>query len=190
MNKEDMRETDTGINENGDNNVMDSAGKERDKRSSWVFEDDTADFSIRDKQLKSDLFFPLANEAGIMSDITPMLAGDCKAGQSKFLLTPVSVCNLKDDKSSRNFWVKIDDSITWSVSGKSAAQECQRFDSDNHEDVVLKAGFLWQSVTRTNRKYGISAKVTNFVPVQNDLVELMKVTLTNTGNKLYSIDGS
>lgn len=188
MNKEDMRETDTGINENGDNNVMDSAGKERDKRSSWVFEDDTADFSIRDKQLKSDLFFPLANEAGIMSDITPMLAGDCKAGQSKFLLTPVSVCNLKDDKSSRNFWVKIDDSITWSVSGKSAAQECQRFDSDNHEDVVLKAGFLWQSVTRTNRKYGISAKVTNFVPVQNDLVELMKVTLTNTGNKSYSIE--
>ena len=95
-----MRETEAGTTENGDSNAMENVSKECDARSSWMFEGDTADFSIRDQQLRSDLFFPLTNEAGIMSDITPMLAGDCKAGQSKFLLTPVSVCNLKDDKSS------------------------------------------------------------------------------------------
>ena len=40
-------------------------------------------------------------------------------------------------------------------------------------------GLLWQSVIRTNKQIGLRAEVTSFVPISNDRIELMKITLTN-----------
>lgn len=40
---------------------------------------------------------------------------------------------------------------------------------------------MWQTVTRTSRKYQLSAQITSFVPL-DDPMEIMYVEITNTGN--------
>ena len=62
-------------------------------------------FTLDDPDLTSYMYFPLANEAGMMSAITPDLGGDIKLDQNTFLLEPVSSENLHNNKSSRNFWL-------------------------------------------------------------------------------------
>ena len=53
---------------------------------SWFFVDATGTFRLDDPQHTSYLYFPLVNEAGMMSVVTPTLHGDCKTGQHDFLL--------------------------------------------------------------------------------------------------------
>lgn len=47
-------------------------------------------FTLNNPDLTSYMYFPLANEAGVMSSITPDLGGDIKLDQNTFLLEPVS----------------------------------------------------------------------------------------------------
>ena len=64
-------------------------------------------FTLDHPELTSYLYFPLANETGVMSSITPNLSGDSKISQNAFLMPPVSSENLHNDKSSRNIWCRI-----------------------------------------------------------------------------------
>ena len=41
----------------------------------------------------------------MMSVVTPTLHGDAKTGQNSFLTLPVSVEDLHNTRSARNFWV-------------------------------------------------------------------------------------
>ena len=66
------------------------------------FIDKLGTFTLDDPDLTSYMYFPLANEAGMMSAITPDLSGDIKLDQNSFLLEPVSCDNLHNNKSSRN----------------------------------------------------------------------------------------
>lgn len=65
-------------------------------------------FTLDNPDLTSYMYFPLANEAGMMSAITPDLGGDIKLDQNTFLLEPVSSENLHNNKSTRNFWVYVE----------------------------------------------------------------------------------
>ena len=47
--------------------------------------------------------------------------------------------------------------------------------------VTLLAGLLWQRIIRESRELELRAEITNFVPVTDDQIELMKVALTNIG---------
>lgn len=117
----------------------------------------------------------------MISSITPLLNGDVKTGQNSFLLAPVVAEDLHNSKSARNFWLYIDGSGAWSAAGNSPRQTMMNF-TDNPEPVMLEAGFLWHKLTRTSPQLGITAEITNFVPVTDDSVELMRVKLTNTGS--------
>ena len=61
----------------------------------WRFVDQSGAFVLQDPQKNSYLYFPLVNEAGMMSSITPLLHGDIKTGQNNFLMLPVSVEDLQ-----------------------------------------------------------------------------------------------
>ncbi|BBF45017.1 cyclic beta-1,2-glucan synthase [Lachnospiraceae bacterium KM106-2] len=135
-------------------------------------------FKLDDPELNQDLYFPIANESGVMGSITPDLGGDLKTGQNSFLLEPVSVENLHNNKNTRNFWCVFEDGTPWSVCGRSAEQQAKLFQEEK-ENTTLEAGLLWQEVTRTSKKYGVKAKVTSFVPSQNIPFELMKVSIKN-----------
>ena len=145
----------------------------------WRFIDDEGTFRLENPHHTSYLYFPLVNEAGMMSAIAPTLNGDIKINQNAFLTLPVSMEDLHTSRSARNFWVNVVGADPWSVAGNSALQTAQRFSESAPEAVTLDAGFLWHKVTRKNHALGLQAEVTNFVPASNEQVELMKVTITN-----------
>jgi len=156
---------------------------EKYKIPSWSFKGNKGEFILEDPHKTSGLYFPLANEAGMMSSITPLLAGDIKTSQNTFLMQPVSSRDLHNSLDSRNFWLNIDEKFIWSATGNSAYQKLMGFKTESEEKVELEAGYLWHKVTRENKVLGVSSEIINFVPVNQDKVELMKVTIKNIGDK-------
>ncbi len=148
------------------------------KSDKWYFQGDEGEFILENPHKTSYLYFPLANEAGLMASITPSLHGDIKAGQNSFLTVPVSAEDLHISRAGRDFWFYIDGTGPWSAAGHFPRQEVDTLD-DCGEEVKLTAGFLWHKVLRENRRIGIRVEITNFVPVNDDKVELMKVKITN-----------
>ncbi|WP_242656433.1 GH36-type glycosyl hydrolase domain-containing protein [Ruminiclostridium hungatei] len=147
----------------------------------WNFTDQMGTFRMEAPHRNSHLYFPLANEAGMMSAVTPALHGDIKTGQNTFFSTPVSADDLHNTKSNRNFWIYIEGKGAWSAAGASALQHSELFNKDTEEKVTLRAGFLWHKVIRENERLGVKAEITSFVPANQYRVELMKVAVSNTG---------
>ncbi|MCP4142225.1 MAG: cellobiose phosphorylase [Chloroflexi bacterium] len=152
----------------------------------WQFIDKNGTFRLQNPHLSNYLYFPLVNEAGMMSVITPTLHGSIQTGQNTFFSEPISVESLHNTRSARNFWVYIEGYGAWSVTGNSAKQISERFDK-NIETTTIEAGLLWQKITRENAQLGLKAEITNFVPASDDQVELMQVTLKNTGKTSLKI---
>ena len=119
------------------------------------------DFTLRCAQRYGEIYFPLVNAGGMMSSVTPLLAGDCKTGQNTFLLAPASEDSLRSGRDSRNFWVRVNGGEPWSVTGQSAPQQARRFDPDC-EETVLTGGLLWQRLTRESRALGLRAPTLTF----------------------------
>lgn len=153
----------------------------------WKFIDDKASFELESPQLASYLYFPLANEGGMMSSITPSLGGDIKTGQNTFFTLPVSADDLHNLKSGRNFWVHIEGHGAWSAAGASSAQRADCFNDASDERLTVQAGFLWHKVMRENSRLGIRSEITSFVPAGADQVELMRVQITNTGTEALAM---
>ena len=155
--------------------------------SNWQFIDLDGTFRIKNPHHSNYLYFPLVNEAGMKSAITPTLSGDVKIEQNVFLTPPQSVEDLHTSRASRNFWVYNSDIGAWSITGNAAHQIAHQFSEPNTEEVALEAGFLWHKLIRSNKNTGLHAEIINFVPPSADNVELMKVTLTNNSQSKISI---
>ncbi|ABX41243.1 GH36-type glycosyl hydrolase domain-containing protein [Lachnoclostridium phytofermentans] len=141
---------------------------------------ESADFILEDPELTSYLYFPIANENGVMASVTPSLHGDNKMGQNTYLLAPVSVEELHNSKASRNFWCIMEGKNPWSVVGNSSNQQANLY-KEEKEKTYLRAGIMWQEVERISAVYGLKAKVLSIVPASGETVELMKVTIENIG---------
>lgn len=141
------------------------------------FLDRNGTFRIQRPENYSGLYFPLAGEPGLKSSITPNLGGDSKTDQNHFLLEPVSIENLHNNRSTRNFWCCIKGKGCWSATGVSAEQEAQKF-TDKQDESAIEAGFMWQTVTRTSSNYQIASKITSFVSIDG-AVEVALVEITN-----------
>ena len=150
---------------------------------SWKFTDDNGSFELPSPQHTSYLYFPLVNKAGMMSSITPLLNGDVKTGQHSFLMLPVSVEDLHNTRSARNFWVYTKKFGAWSATGNAASQIAKNFGEREDEEVTLQAGFLWHRIIRRNKQVGLEAEITNYVPSSSDQVEIMNVRLTNISDQ-------
>jgi cellobiose phosphorylase len=146
-------------------------------------------FQLESPELNSYLYFPIANESGVMSSVTPVLGGDSKMGQNTFLLPPVSSEDLHTSKATRNFWCNITGKGIWSATGKSAIQEVNLF-TENKDKTMLEAGPMWHKITRTSKQYGISSDILSFVPYTKETVELMVVTLRNTGKEELTLSAT
>lgn len=137
-------------------------------------------FAVNHPDNYTYLYFPIAGEQGICSSITPTLGGDSKLDQNTFLLEPVSSENLHNNKSTRNFWCRIENAGAWSATGASAEAEMAKY-TDAQDVCSLTAGFMWQTVTRKTSKYHLESNITSFVPL-NHCVEIMRVTIENTSD--------
>lgn len=140
------------------------------------FQDKNGSFSIENPENYSGLYIPLAGENGLKSAITPSLGGDSKLDQNHFLLEPVSIENLHNNRNTRNFWCKIKGKGYWSACGVSAEQEFQKY-TDKQDKSSLEAGFMWQKLHRASEKYGLQSEILSFVTVKGDAeVHLVKIT--------------
>lgn len=143
-------------------------------------------FQLNNPELTGYLYFPLANESGVMASVTPTLGGDNKMGQNTFLLAAVSSEDLHNNRSTRNFWCHIRGKGIWSATGVSAKQISEVF-SEKKEETLLEAGKMWHKVKRLSKKLGLASEVLSYVPYTKDRVELMIVTLANEGDESLSI---
>jgi len=138
------------------------------------------DFILRNAQLYPDVYFPLVNPGGMISSVTPLLAGDAKTDQNTFLLAPASAETLHESRAARNFWVCAQGHVPWSAVGQSAPQMARRFGEDA-EDATLTGGLLWQQLERQQKQTGLTARTLSFVPATREHIEIMQVTLRNDG---------
>lgn len=134
-------------------------------------------FKIKKPENYSGLYFPIAGERGLKGAIGPNLSGDSKINQETFLLEPVSVENLHNNRSGRNFWCCVEGKGAWSVAGASAEAEADKF-TEQQDESTLTAGLMWQQVERISKKYRLQSIVTSFVPM-SDNVEIMYVEIVN-----------
>ncbi len=144
------------------------------------------EFCMDNPDLVSGLYFPLANESGVMSCVSPDLGGDSKINQNSFLMPPVSCENLHNDKSSRNIWCRIDGNILWSLTGRSSWQQAEKF-SGKKEPMHVEAGFMHHKVARTSIELGIKAEISSVVPATGELVELMKIQIENSSSEYKNL---
>ena len=145
----------------------------------WHFTGNRSTFKWENPQYVNELYFPLCNEAGLMSSITPALHGDIKTGQHNFLLAPVSVEDLHNTRSARNFWFYIHGKGAWSASGNSSKQNYRRLAEEAPEERTVEAGLLWHKLSYIDKELGLSSEILSFVPVCGDRVEVMCITLAN-----------
>ena len=137
------------------------------------------DFILRQAHRYPGIYMPLVNEGGLVSAVTPWLAGDCKADQNTFLMPPAGMETLHESRAVRNFWVKPEGELPWSVTGQSALQRARQY--TDGEETVLTGGLLWQRLTRKQEGTGLKAETLSFVPAGREKIEIMQVSLTNCG---------
>lgn len=151
----------------------------------YSYTDRYGSFHMEEPECNSYLYLPLAGESGLKSSITPLLGGDSKIDQNTFLLKPVSVEDLHDSRSSRNFWCVLDGGEIWSATGASAEAEALRGKAEAEES-ALEAGVMWQRVIRQSEKYSLASEITSFVPCDRRTFEVMSVTVKNSGREAVS----
>lgn len=150
------------------------------------FLDADGTFSLENPENYSGLYFPIAGTAGLKCSVTPNLGGDSKVDQETFLLEPVTIESLHNNRSTRNFWCRIAGKGCWSVTGVSAEQESRKF-TPEQDASTLTAGFMWQTVKRVSETYRLEASVTSFVPA-GEAVEIMYVRVRNRAETAQVID--
>ena len=143
------------------------------------------EFRITHLKQQHELNFPVANEEGIKSSVTQDFGGDCKLDQNHFLLEPVSIENLHNNRSTRNIWCTVDREQSYSLTGASAQCEYKRF-IGKEENAELNAGFMWQEVKRTIGEAELEATVRIFAPL-GFTAEVMQVKVTNKSNHARKI---
>lgn len=151
----------------------------------YSYTDRFGSFHMQKPEYNSYLYFPLAGESGLKSSITPLLGGDSKIDQNTFLLEPVSVEDLHNAKSTRNFWCVLDEKRVWSATGASAETEYLR-GTPEEEESALDAGVMWHRVKRQSKRYSLASEITSFVPCDDRTFEVMAVTIKNTGTGTVS----
>lgn len=151
----------------------------------YSYTDRFGSFHMQKPESSSYLYFPLAGESGLKSSVTPLLGGDSKIDQNTFLLEPVSVENLHNSKSTRNFWCVLEGKRAWSATGASAETESLR-GTPEEEESALDAGVMWHRVERRSARYPLASAVTSFVPCDERTFEVMAVTIRNTGREPVS----
>ncbi len=148
--------------------------------SGYEFIDGKGTFVLEQPENTSYLYFPIAGEEGLKGAVTPNLGGDLKTDQNHFVLQPVSAEELHNNKSTRNFWLCMEQGGSWSVTGASAQAQAEKFTA-MQEESSLKAGLMWQELRRSSQKHQLEAKVTSFIPAKGQNVEVMQVEITNAG---------
>ena len=124
------------------------------------------------------IYFPLCgvDAQSLKSSITPRLSGDIKIDKNRYLTKPVSVEDLRQDL--RNFFCYVHGREVVSLASGGAS------DADG---ATVEAGMLFHKLTRTHAGAGLEMEALSFVPISDENVELMRVTVRNISGEPLTI---
>jgi cellobiose phosphorylase len=150
---------------------------------SWKFsKENDGSFNVENANHLPVLYFPLMNTKGMKSFVTPELKGDVCKDFHHYLTTPTVTEEIHRNISSRNFWIKADNKDPWSATGQSVFQKSNKWDSPK-DDYSISANIGAFTTKRKQNETGLEATITTFIPENDDFVELLKITVSNTGSE-------
>ncbi|MGC9451728.1 MAG: GH36-type glycosyl hydrolase domain-containing protein [Oceanipulchritudo sp.] len=117
------------------------------------------------------------------SYVTPDLKGDICTDFHHYLTNPQVTEELHRNSSGRNFWLHAEGFDPWSVCGASVFQKGELWSQERAESSEMEASPGWFRLRRRDPRRGIEAETTLIVPEGSDPVELMRVTVRNTGEE-------
>lgn len=122
------------------------------------------DFVLTDADQAAETYFPLANEGGIISSITPRLAGDCKTGQDTFLLAACSEQTSARKPCDAQFLAAIcrRNAVERRRAKRGPAGGALR--QRGGRGHAVRRAFVADGRARQPRALGVKAAVTSFVP--------------------------
>ena len=150
----------------------------------WEFIDKNGTFICENASEVNQLYFPICNEAGMKASVTPFLNGDAKKNQNEFLYLPVSVEDLHNNRSARNFWVYTKEQGAFSVAGNSAKQRAEHCFKEEEKRDKVECGLLYHSLYYTIPELKLNCSFTTFCPANDDVVEINRVILENYGSEI------
>lgn len=123
-------------------------------------------------------YFPLCNEKGLKSCITPFLRGDVKLDQKRFITPPQTRWDIQTSLVSRKIFLYLDGKIL-------SLSKLPPLPKD--ETLKVGAGFLYHKIVREFKSQNIIVEVLNFVPLEDNL-EIMVVNIKNVSQKTLKLD--
>ena len=148
----------------------------------WSYlRDRQGSFVSKNSDRVSRLYFPLMNEAGLRSWVTPELKGDINGGFDRYLTPPLVTEELHRSLNARYVWIKTPDHPDWNLNGLSPVQQLHKW-SPGGEESLIEARPGQFSLTRQHAAAGLQVTLDLMVPATPDQVELWKITVTNTGD--------
>ena len=147
----------------------------------WKFIDQKGTFVCENARKINQLYFPVCNEAGMKASVTPYLGGDAKKNQNEFLYLPVSVEDLHNSRSTRNFWVYTEEKGAFSVAGNSVRQRADHCFKDDEKNSKIICGLLYHSLYYSIPELHLKCVFTTFCPSNEDVVEVNRIELENDG---------
>lgn len=122
------------------------------------------------------MYAPLcgADASGIKSAISSSLSGDIKIDKFRYVTKPTSREDLRFPV--RNFYIFTKPKRVDALAGIEPNDQSQ-----------VTFGQLWHQLERTHKKSGVVMTALNFIPVSNEPVELMRVTVKNISKKSITI---
>jgi cellobiose phosphorylase len=150
----------------------------------WKFTDEVGSFEWINPHAVNELYFPICNEAGMMASVTPRLHGDATSGQHTFLRRPLVMEDLHNTRSARNFWIYSDALGAYSLTGGSARQLAESYQTENRVQTTVRGTFLSHTLIREDLRAGIRSEIEIFSPVTDDKIEIARVRITNLSNSM------
>jgi cellobiose phosphorylase len=154
----------------------------------WEFsKENDGSFFVENANHLPVLYFPLMNTAGMKSFVTPELKGDVCKDFHHYLTTPTVTEEIHRTVSSRNFWIKSKGEKPWSATGQSAFQKIHKWNGLNDAS-SLKASIGAFTTIRKQSETSLETSITTFIPEGKDFVEVLKISVCNTGETAQTFD--
>ena len=146
----------------------------------WRFDNSNGEFTAEAFEAIGRLYFPLANEAGMRSWVSPRLQGSPAASHNEYLGIPLSAEDLSNGLVHRGFWIVEKKGPPFSLS--SISPEGLKAHLGNAA-ATLQAGPGWFRIVRSaGGRFSVCATLWAPADVQ-DKIELMQVEVTNTSSR-------
>lgn len=160
----------------------------------WQFQDEeprapaTGVFTARDVESLGRLYFPLANDAGMLSWTSPRLQGGPALSHHEHLSPPLTAEDLPHTLIHRDFWVTEEGREPVSLSGLSPAGLIPPVSRQGTPPAVVTAGPGWFMLTRRDRALRFTVQGALWCPADlPEPLECFHVEVRNTSSRPLAI---